>query len=200
MGDVVEDYRSIDVRRWRREGLLRPGRRFGWSWFQGEKRESSIGVEVMAEAVRLSYVWDRGTPREREIRYKVGIARTPCHFGGTRPWFVCPGRGCRRRVTTLYLLGAYFLCRHCQGLGYEEARPHRLLRRAQRVRQRLGGPTGLSYPFPPRPKGMWRRTYDRLRWHVFEAEMAADDEIHARLARACTWLDRTRPSTTRRHW
>jgi len=162
MGDVVEDYRHIDIRRWRRKGFLRPGEGFGWYWRYEDGRESSIGVEVSEEAVRLSYSVGEAA-RRRKLDYEVRLDWTLCHFGGTRPWFICPGRGCGRRVARLYFLGLYFLCRHCHGLGYGEGRPYRLLRRVRRIRTRLGGSAGLSYPFPLRPKGMWRRTYRRLR-------------------------------------
>jgi len=170
MVGVVEDYRCVDVLRWHRAGLLRPGGWFGWSWYEGKRHEASIGVAVTGDGVRLSYVRGRGTANERSVSYAVGIARTACHFGGSRPWFVCPGRGCGRRVTRLYLRGAYFLCRHCQGLGYREGRPYRLLRRARRIRERLGGPCGLSRPFPARRKGMWRRTYLRLLTQAVDAQ------------------------------
>jgi hypothetical protein len=34
--------------------------------------------------------------------YPVGIDWTPCHYGGQRVWFLCPARGCRKRVAILY--------------------------------------------------------------------------------------------------
>ena len=30
--DTVEGYRRLDVRRWQRDGLLKPGTRFSWGW------------------------------------------------------------------------------------------------------------------------------------------------------------------------
>jgi len=50
-----------------------------------------------------------------------------------------------------------------------------MLRRANKIRQRLGGDSGMASQFPGRPKGMWRRTYDRLQEQAFEAEMLADE-------------------------
>ena len=69
---------------------------------------------------------------------------------------------------------SYFLCRHCYDLRYESQRKdraHRALRRAQKIRDQLGGSANMMEPFPERPKGMHHNTYVRLFWEQHEAEM-----------------------------
>jgi hypothetical protein len=96
------------------------------------------------------------------------------------------GTACGRRVAKLYGPGRYFLCRHCYRLAYacqSEDAMSRSVRQANKIRQRLGGNGGTSSPFPPRPKGMWRRTYERLREKAFDAEERADDALLPCVAR-----------------
>ena len=111
---------------------------------------------------------------------------TACNFGGERPWFVCPGATCGRRVAVLYGPGKYFLCGHCYELRYEsqrEDKKDRALRRAQKIRMRLGGSANMLEPFPERPKGMHHDTYMRLFWE--------HDEAHREhLAGLQAWLDK----------
>jgi hypothetical protein len=114
----------------------------------------------------------------------------PCRFGGARPYFVCPdvvnGIACGRQVAKLYGAGTYFLCRHCYRLGYasqRENRYDRALRRANKIRIRLGREPGLAALFPDWPKGMHRQTYQRLQSAVLNAEILAEERIAVFLAR-----------------
>jgi hypothetical protein len=127
----------------------------------------------------------------------VAITRVPCRFGGTRPYFICPGvvngQACGRRVAKLYRPGRYFLCRHCYRLAHasqNEAALDRALRRANKIRKRLGGEPGDCHPFPERPKGMWRRTYQRLFERAMDAELLADDMFAERAARLVDRIER----------
>ena len=94
--DRVEDCLSLDVRSWRRDGWLEIGTGFITTW-RRYRGDSSIGVRVLevdraerARAVELSY--SRGpVGRKEDVTYEVPLCWTPCNFGGSRPWFVCPG-------------------------------------------------------------------------------------------------------------
>lgn len=165
--------RSLDVRRFHREGLLKSGTSFSWRWSRAGQETASIGALVYQGKLVLSYRSKSGGDWE-DVKEPVSLEWTPCNFGGERPWFVCPGDRCGRRVAILYGPGKYFLCRHCYDLRYEsqrENRMHRALRRAQNIRQRLGGSANMMEPFPERPKGMHHDTYMRLWWEHHEAEM-----------------------------
>ena len=145
------------------------------SWQRRSRKDSSIGVCVLGDAgaerpyaVELSYSWGP-EGRKEDVSYSISLSWTPCNFGGSRPWFVCPGvvKGavCNRRVAKLYLKGRYFLCRHCHQLTYssqQEARRDAALRRCQKIRIKLGGTANMTEPFPSKPKGMHLETYLRL--------------------------------------
>jgi hypothetical protein len=74
----------------------------------------------------------------------------------------------------------------------------RKLRRAEKIRQRLGGDPDTAAPFPPKPKRMWRRTYERLREQAIAAEMAADEAFMLCIERALAQIDNPKP--TRGFW
>ena len=92
------------------------------------------------------------------------LTRTPCNLGGSRPWFLCPARGCERPVAILYG-GAVLACRHCHQLAYpsqNEDRTGRAMWRAERIRAKLGWPPGALDGWYDKPKGMHWRTFERL--------------------------------------
>lgn len=130
---TTDELPALDVRELKRKNLIRPGREKLKPFTQG------------AEPVRLT--WE------------------PCGFGEgdegpVRPWFICPGTGCRRRVAILYLEDKrLLLCRHCLELVYPSQREtelQRLKRRADAARAKLGPDEN------PRPRGMHKRTFLRL--------------------------------------
>ena len=119
-------YRSIDVQRWNREGLLTPHRSFVRQWSRRGEVVASIGVRTKPDQVILTYCRRNGH-KDWSNSYTVDLDWTPCNFGGKRPWFLCPANGsepgsyCKRREAVLYG-GAFFACRHCCQLAYPS--PH----------------------------------------------------------------------------
>ncbi|WP_245537399.1 hypothetical protein [Thiocystis violascens] len=101
------------------------------------------------------------------MEYAVPLDWTNCTYGGSRPWFLCPATGCGRRVAKLYLGGSgVFACRHCYRLAYDcqrETDDDRATRRAETIRQRLDWEAGILNLPGRRPKGMHRRTFERLK-------------------------------------
>jgi hypothetical protein len=194
--DTVESCRAIDVNRLHREGCLRPGWCGGWQWSRDGEKVASINLRAEEDRLHLSYRARIGGGDWEDVEETVRVVRVPCQFGGTRPYFICPGvvNGvpCGRRVIKLHGSGRYFLCRHCYRLAHasqSEGTWDRALRRANKIRMRLGGEPGMASPFPPRPKGMWRRTYERLRDEVFEAERLADEAFLIQAEKLLTRID-----------
>jgi len=165
--DTTSGYRSLDVRRLHRDGLLAPGRAFGWQWSRDGEVVASISIKTIPDQVVLKYRHRTRGEDWQPMAYGVRLEWTDCHYGGSRPWFLCPAQGCGRRVAKLYHGPAgIFACRHCYRLAYDcqrESDDDRATRRAERIRQRLGWEPGiLNFP-GRRPKGMHRRTFEHLR-------------------------------------
>lgn len=89
---TTADYRAIDVRRWRRDGLLEPGRAFAWEWSVDGEAVATIRVKVGQGNVRLIYRQRAHGDDWQDMDYLVGLTWTDCHLGGQRPWFLCPAR------------------------------------------------------------------------------------------------------------
>ena len=149
--ETTADYFRIDMRKLKRQFLV-PGTvstviRRNWDG-------DIIGAAaILAEAGQI-VLFCKIRDEQTTLEYPVRLDWTPCHFGGRRPWFLCPN--CSRRVAVLYSMTA-FICRRCLGLAYESQRESpcdRALRRAQAIRERLGGSGSMAEPFPLKPRGM----------------------------------------------
>jgi hypothetical protein len=178
--DTVESCRSLDVHQLQKTGCLQPGWSGAWQWMRDGERVAWIGLRAETDCIHLAYrVRIQGGDWE-DVAETVRTVRVPCRFGGSRPYFICPGVmdgvACGRRVAKLHNAGRDFLCRHCYRLGHasqSEATWDRALRRANKIRQHLGGKPGTAAPFPQRPRNMRRSTYERLRNQAVDAELTA---------------------------
>lgn len=162
---TTSSHRTIDVRRWQRDGLLKDGHSFGWQWTREGEVVSSIRVSVETNRVNLAYRHRSGDDDDWiNLNYPVFIDWIPCHLGGQRPWFRCPARKCGRRVAILYS-GGIFACRHCYRLVYPSQREKlddRATRRADKIRARLDWEPGILNGDGLKPKGMHWKTFERL--------------------------------------
>lgn len=161
---TTADMRALDIRKIQREGLLNPGRAFGWSWTRGGETIASINLAVNLRCATLQYRSPQHGGQWEDMKYTVRLTYTACRYGGQRAWWLCPAVGCGRRVAVLYG-GAVFACRQCQRLAYKSQReaPHdRASRRADKLRDRLGWEAGILNGEGCKPKGMLWQTYERL--------------------------------------
>ena len=163
----------IDVRRWQRSGALGAGATGAWRWTNQETGEQtgSISYSTYGGSVRLSYSIN-DCPRAQTVM----LAYTACHYGGARPWFICPVRG--ERVGVLYLRAGRFACRHCQRLAYASQSEDvigRLWRRQSKAEARLQEDW-------QRPKGMRHATYERVISTIVACEQGRDCALEGMLA------------------
>jgi hypothetical protein len=164
--DTTADYLRMDVRFMERQGYLRVFCGGSLYWSRRGERVASINFRTESDRIVLSYRNRARGDEWESLEYSVLLDRTPCHYGGFRSWFLCPARGCGRRTATLFG-GRIFACRRCYELAYESQRQSRRDRAAERAEKILKRLRAEEYTIfdslPPRPKGMHRRTYERLR-------------------------------------
>ena len=178
---TVESYCMLDVNQLSQKGCLQ--------WTDGNE-VVSINLRAEAERVRLSYAVRAGDGGREDVVDTISVVYLRCRFGGSRAYFICPGPGdgteCGRRITKLHLSRRYFLCRHCNQLAYAsqyEEPMQRALRRASKMRQRLGIDVGIAEPFPEKPRGMWVRTFGCLLDEILQAEILANEVQASRMKR-----------------
>jgi hypothetical protein len=156
---------SIDVRRWKKRGWLEPGQHFLLTWDGDGQQPDVFHVQTQLDA--LTAVSTKAIGEKRRAAH-VRIVWTPCNLGGSRPWFKCPTARCSRRVAILYFDGS-FACRDCHDLVHASQRLQpldRALRRAGKIRRRLGWTPGIANGPGAKPKHMHQRTfYDLVAKH-----------------------------------
>lgn len=141
----------------------------GWISYEADLRDEYAG--------ELRLIYTRGSGADKEnVRQTVRLVYTEPNYGGRRWWMVCPYSG--QRVSKLYLpnAGDRFAGRKAWRLAYNSQRksardrPFEALFRLQR---KLGCEQGWEAPLI-RPKGMWRRTFERHldRYEELDAQCA----------------------------
>ena len=178
--------KRIDLAWMIRTGRAKPGQWVsdGLSWNWGGSPAGSIAYVANMEDVSDSYLrlmyWNGEGANRRHVEQVVRLVFTEPNFGGRRWWMVCPYSG--RRVAKLYMPagGDRFASRHSWKLGYQSqrvARRDRPFEKLFRLQRKLGSEQGWEAHLR-RPKGMWRRTFERRLERYYEL----DDECGAEMA------------------
>lgn len=161
---TTESQRRIDIRWMKRQGYLRAGTMGNLIWSNRGEQTGLITYSTAEEGMVLNYRYRINGGEWQPVEQRIIFDRTPCNYGGYRTWFRCPR--CGKRVALLYGAGKLFLCRHCYDLAYgsqQEGQLDRLMRKARKIRHRLGAEDDLTMPIWQKPKGMHEKTYLRLR-------------------------------------
>jgi hypothetical protein len=154
---------SIDVLELKRFGLLQDHRMVLRGWIRWPKLRRIVGSRYLLEL-------DLGN---RDAMQRVRVSWTWCHFGGWRPWMHCPY--CEKRVAKLLGGMGGYCCRACIGnpLYASQTKSAHGRRHFEicKIRLKLNGDASPSYPFPERPRGMHRKTYESLKARALILEM-----------------------------
>ena len=128
----ADGLKKIEVSWLKKNGMLCAWYNGSIKWTHGwSGMETSIGITVSttSKTVRLYYTQTEADGTKKDFDYTVNLTETPCSYGGTRFWFVCPlvksSVPCNRRVGVLYKDGDYFGCRHCYELTYSSRNENR---------------------------------------------------------------------------
>ena len=163
--DTIEEHRRTDIGYLAKQGFLEHGAMGTISWSCGDEPSGSITVRCYHDWLVFSYTLTMHGEEPESIKQRIYIERTPCHFGGSRPWFTC--LECDRRVGVLIGAGRLFLCRICHDLPYGsqmESDSDRASRRIRKIQKRLGNSDweNVLDVWFPKPKGMHWKTYNRI--------------------------------------
>ncbi len=174
---TVEDGFTLDINKLVRDGYIRPGGccsgTLRWTRVASGEEVGSIGYEANLMAPDQAWLRLHYRANDEPQDYRVTLETTRPNYGGRRWWFRCPATGWRVAKLHLPSGGQIFASRRAYGLAYRSQRERayeRALTRTQDIRMKLGGSPSLAEPFPDKPKGMWWRTYWRLRGEAQEAE------------------------------
>jgi hypothetical protein len=162
-------------------------------WNDNYTGEQTASATLLVE--RITEGWASCEIRRQDIVQRVSLEALPRHFGGVQWYFICPVM--KRRAAVLWMPpGARtFACRqrwrgsvaYASQFCDRDNRAHRGQAKIKAKLCRIGGFDPQQWEFPPKPKGMRWRSYQRLEERFDRYEAILDDgieELAARLFRA----------------
>jgi len=172
---TAESQKRINIFWLKKNKSLNPGSSGSLSWSCRGEQSGSIGYRMKENSMVLIYKHRQRDGEWEEVEQIIPFDWTSCHFGGKRIWFKCPF--CKRRVAIIYGTGKYFACRKCNNLTYQSCNEpdfQRMLDKAYKLKEKLGGEAGLETLMPSKPKGMHKKTYQKLLEEIERLEWAGE--------------------------
>lgn len=191
--ECTDAVRSLDIRQIQKGGLLFAGSAFEWNWLRHGATQATIHIAVQERSVVLCYLQQWHGGEWQRCRNTIQVNWSACNYGGQRAWWLCPR--CNRRVALLYSGQGAYACRHCFNLAHRSQREtlgDLAARRANKVRRQLGWSAGILNAPGGKPKGMHRRTFERLRAAHDQHAMVALEAISMQLTSLTDRLGRSR--------
>jgi hypothetical protein len=129
-------------------------------------------VDIAREGKPLLLIdGDKAIARWQGEEFCTSVTQQPRYLGGHQNFLTCPD--CGKPRVTLYIMHGKLLCQPCAGLRYPSQvmnRRQRQVVRADRIRRRLGWPSGVLRPWGARPTRMRWQTFYRLANELAEIE------------------------------
>jgi hypothetical protein len=158
-------HKRLDINALSHSGAFTPGKKSLVIW--GD--EDNPAAEVLAimhsqrPEMQLSYSFFSSDGQALVVREAFRAESETLAGGGLRWYLLC--LGCEKRRTVMYMRGGRFRCRRCHGMNHETTRTSEVdlaILKMRRLQHRLGGDNLPFSTLPPKPPGMWHKTYMRL--------------------------------------
>lgn len=180
---TIEQTRRIDIRYMKKRGFLAPSTYGSLSWEQGGKPNGKINFTTHYDRLILEFRYKAHGGEWQPVTQAIMFDHTPCHYGKTRKWFLCPK--CNKRVAVLCGEAHLFLCRHCNQLSYRSQNADKL-ERTRLKRNKLGNRIFVDYDNGygyEKIKGMHQRTFETLRQQHSEINQEYEVLFHEACSR-----------------
>lgn len=174
---LADDSLKIDLELMLRRGWIRAGQasRGELHWSTNGRRHSTISYSVDLTDPAGSWLelrFRRGGEGGEDVVQRINLVCTRPNFGGLRWWMTCPYKHVRAGKLYLPPGGDRFASRKAWRLAYQSQRSaqrDRAFDALFRLQRKLGGREGWEEPIR-RPKGMWRRTFERYEQRYWELD------------------------------
>ena len=91
------------------------------------EQSQKININDLVKSIKSELKYIQLKSRIEALGQTLEVTTTPCHFGNSRYWFICPL--CKQRVGTLFKPpdNSVLLCRKCHNLTYLKSRYNRMI-------------------------------------------------------------------------